>query len=83
MEDFPIRIRQITSGPQLNLARLGTRRDRCLEGIRVLDMSRLIAAPVAGRTLAAHGAEVLWITSPFLPDLPTVDCDCARGKRTA
>ncbi|KAK3055093.1 hypothetical protein LTS18_011865, partial [Coniosporium uncinatum] len=39
-------------------------------------------APVAGRTLAAHGADILWITSPKLPDLPALDRDLARGKRT-
>ncbi|KAH7319598.1 CoA-transferase family III domain-containing protein [Stachybotrys elegans] len=45
-------------------------------------MSRVIAAPLAGRTLAAHGADVIWVTSPTLPDLPKTDCDLARGKRT-
>src|SRR5690606_33502681 len=33
--------------------------DRPLRGVRVLDLSRVIAGPVAARTLAAHGAEVL------------------------
>src|SRR6478672_13422766 len=33
--------------------------DRPLSGLRVLDLSRVIAGPVAGRTLAAHGADVL------------------------
>ena len=37
---------------------------------------------VAGRTLAAHGANVLWVTSPNLPDLPPVDRELGRGKRT-
>lgn len=45
-------------------------------------MSRVIAAHLAGKTLAAHGADVMWITSPSLPDLPTMDRDFARGKRT-
>ncbi|KAH0846115.1 hypothetical protein AYO21_10104 [Fonsecaea monophora] len=56
---------------------------KALHGVRVLEMSRVIAAPVAGRTLAAHGADVLWVTSPGLPDLPVIDRDTARGKRTA
>ncbi|EKM49738.1 uncharacterized protein PHACADRAFT_265389 [Phanerochaete carnosa HHB-10118-sp] len=55
---------------------------RPLEGVRVLELTRVLAGPVAGRTLAAHGADVLWITSPNLPDLPTVDIDTSRGKRT-
>jgi hypothetical protein len=33
---------------------------RSLRGLRVVEMSRVIAAPVAGRTLAAHGADVIW-----------------------
>jgi crotonobetainyl-CoA:carnitine CoA-transferase CaiB-like acyl-CoA transferase len=47
-----------------------------------VEMSRVIAAPLAGKTLAAHGADVLWVTSPNLPDLPTMDRDFGRGKRT-
>src|SRR3984957_6556493 len=35
-----------------------------LAGLRVLDLSRVIAGPVAGRTLAAHGADVLLISGP-------------------
>jgi crotonobetainyl-CoA:carnitine CoA-transferase CaiB-like acyl-CoA transferase len=56
--------------------------DKCLRGLRVLEVSRVIAAPLAGKTLAAHGADVVWVTSPSLPDLPAMDRDFARGKRT-
>ncbi|KAL5501625.1 hypothetical protein ACEPAH_8885 [Sanghuangporus vaninii] len=53
-----------------------------LSGIRVLDLMRVLAGPVAGRTLAAHGADVLLLTSPQLPDLPFLYRDTSRGKRT-
>ncbi|KAI8631615.1 CoA-transferase family III [Xylariaceae sp. FL1651] len=57
-------------------------KQQCLSGVRVLELSRVIAAPVAGKTLAAHGADVLWVTSPHLPDLPGLDREFARGKRS-
>src|SRR6478735_4264045 len=57
--------------------------DRPLAGIRVLDLSRVIAGPVAGRTLAVHGADVLLISSPDLPAIPWLTIDNGRGKLTS
>ena len=57
--------------------------DRPLAGVRVLDLSRVIAAPVAGRTLAAHGADVLLISGPDLPAIPWLTIDTGRGKLTS
>jgi crotonobetainyl-CoA:carnitine CoA-transferase CaiB-like acyl-CoA transferase len=57
--------------------------DRPLAGLRVLDLSRVIAAPVAGRTLAAHGADVLLISGPTLPQIPWLTIDTGRGKLTS
>jgi crotonobetainyl-CoA:carnitine CoA-transferase CaiB-like acyl-CoA transferase len=54
--------------------------DRPLSGLRVLDLSRVIAGPVAGRTLAAHGADVLLISGPDLPAIPWLTIDTGRGK---
>src|SRR5258706_15900627 len=54
--------------------------DRPLAGIRVLDLSRVIAGPVAGRTLAGHAADVLLISGPDLPAIPWLTIDTARGK---
>jgi crotonobetainyl-CoA:carnitine CoA-transferase CaiB-like acyl-CoA transferase len=54
--------------------------DRPLSGLRVLDLSRVIAGPVAGRTLAVHGGDVLLISSPDLPDIPWLTIDTGRGK---
>ncbi|KAF2720356.1 CoA-transferase family III [Polychaeton citri CBS 116435] len=81
--DFPILIHKILNGaPTLppHLTRPSAR--KCLDGLKVIEMTRVIAAPVAGKTLAAHGADVIWITSQNLPDLPSLDRDVGRGKRT-
>jgi hypothetical protein len=89
IHDFPILISALANssssanGEEVPLARtLPAGNDRCLRGLRVLEFSRVIAAPVAGKTLAAHGADVLWVTSPTLPDQPSLDRDVGRGKRT-
>ncbi|MES2168821.1 MAG: CoA transferase [Pseudomonadota bacterium] len=57
--------------------------DRPLAGLRVLDLSRVIAGPVAGRTWAAHGADVMLISSPNLPSIPWLVIDTGRGKLTS
>lgn len=52
-------------------------------GMKVIDMSRVIAGPYSTRTLAAHGANVLLLSHPDLPHLPLRELDTLRGKRTA
>lgn len=51
-----------------------------LQGIRVLELCRVIAGPAIGRALAAHGASVLKVTSPHLPDVPFFQLDVNTGK---
>ena len=63
--------------------RIGPKGDRPLAGLRVLDLSRVIAGPVAGRTLAVHGADVLLISGPDLPFIPWLTIDNGRGKLTS
>lgn len=56
---------------------------RPLEGVRVLELARIIAGPVAGRTLAAHGATVLRVIGEGVPTVETLDIDNGRGKLSA
>ncbi|NEW37959.1 hypothetical protein GV793_03435 [Nocardia cyriacigeorgica] len=53
-----------------------------LRGVRVLDMTRVIAGPVATRTLALLGADVLRIDPPGLPEIPWQFRDTCQGKRS-
>ena len=56
---------------------------RPLSGLRVLDLTRIIAGPVAGRALAAHGADVMRISAPRLPFIDWLVKDTGRGKLSA
>lgn len=56
---------------------------RPLSGIRVLDLTHVIAGPVGTRTLAVHGAEVLRIGARHLPAMGSLIVDTGRGKRSA
>ncbi len=57
--------------------------ERPLAGVKVLDLTRIIAGPVCGRTLAAHGADVLLITASHLPSMLPLVMDTGRGKLSA
>lgn len=57
--------------------------DRPLAGVRVIDLTRIIAGPVCGRTLALHGADVLLITAAHLPSMHPLVVDTGRGKLSA
>lgn len=55
---------------------------RPLSGVRVLDLSRVIAGPMIGKTLAEHGADIMLVSSPQLPSIPQLVIETGFGKRS-
>ena len=56
---------------------------RPLEGVKVLELTKVLAGPLMGRTLAEHGAEILWLNDPHLDVIDGLVIDMSRGKRPA
>ncbi|MGY0498846.1 CoA transferase [Nocardia sp. FBN12] len=56
--------------------------DRPLTGLRVLDLTRVLAGPVATRTLTLLGADVLRVDPPHLPEIDWQFADTCQGKRS-
>ncbi|HEV2561901.1 MAG TPA: CoA transferase [Rhizomicrobium sp.] len=74
----PITITRIGDAPPLRLPE----GEEPLEGVRVLDLTRVLAGPAAGRTLASHGADVLSVRAERLPTIDLFDLDTGHGKRS-
>lgn len=54
-----------------------------LRGLRMLDLSRVIAGPMTGRTVAEWGGDVLLVSGPGLPSIESLLIDTGFGKRAA
>src|SRR5436305_15114496 len=85
--DAHVQGRAVAALPAFSIERIGDAPpqplpavERPLGGVRVLDLTRVIAGPVCGRTLAAHGADVLLVTAAHLPQMMPLVIDNGRGK---
>ena len=83
--------RQLASHPAVEVIKIGDSApepmpdvgDMPLSGVRVLDLTRVLAGPTCARTLAQYGADVLYIASPKLPASTGFLPDTNHGKLSA
>ena len=81
--------KMLSAKPLIEITKIGDtdpipfqREGRPLAGIKVLDLTRILAGPIAARTLAENGADVLMVTAKHLPQVPEHVMDTSHGKRS-
>ena len=80
----------VASQPLVEIVRIGEAppyappaRARPLLGVKVLDLTRVLAGPTCAKSLASFGADVLKLSADHLPDSGVVELDTGIGKRSA
>ena len=83
------RVEPLARSPRVEIEKIGESAPepvggiaRPLDGVRVLDLTRILAGPTNGRTLAEHGADVLLVNSPNLDNVLPFVIDTSHGKRS-
>jgi len=79
----PVEVVKIADSPPEPMPQLAEGGDMPLSGVRVLDLTRVLAGPTCARTLAQYGADVLYLASPNLPASTGFIPDTNHGKRSA
>jgi crotonobetainyl-CoA:carnitine CoA-transferase CaiB-like acyl-CoA transferase len=82
--------RSLAGLPRVEIVKLGDSEpeplppgERPLSGLRVLDLTRILAGPTHARTLAQYGADVLHVASPRMPSAQIWMMDTNQGKLSA
>jgi len=67
-------VQKVADGPPIPFSSAAAAGEqRPLSGVRVLDLSRVLAGPMCARTFAEHGADVLKVANSDLPDMRAPD----------
>ncbi|EUC40619.1 hypothetical protein COCMIDRAFT_108348 [Bipolaris oryzae ATCC 44560] len=75
--------KQAISTPPISFPPLSPQDRRPLAGVKIVELTRVIAGPEVGTILAAFGADVIRLNPPHLPDINIMQLTLNAGKRTS